>query len=70
MSHILVITYPTALEFWLNGTDIDTDKYALGNRKLENIPVIIKSPDLRMTAQEISLNMGLTLPVSFLNFSL
>ncbi len=66
MSQLLVITYPTALEFWLNGTNIDTDKYVLEKRKLENIPEIIKAPDLKMAAKELTLNLGLSAPVSFM----
>lgn len=66
MSEIIAVTYPTALEFWLDVTDREsTDKYAFQNRKLADLPYWFKMPDLKFAARELSLDLGFSFPISF-----
>lgn len=69
MQHTFAITYPSALEFWLDGTNIDTERYIVGSRKLGNIPDAFVPPDLKTSAEELVLDLGLKRPVSFLSLA-
>ncbi len=67
MKEIIVITYPTALELWLDGTNWENiEKYSYQNRNLRGLPEYFAVPDLNKIAKEISLNMNMTQPISFM----
>ncbi|MCQ2512693.1 MAG: hypothetical protein MJ092_04820 [Lachnospiraceae bacterium] len=67
MTEIIVITYPTALELWLDGASWEnTENYSYQNRELQGLPELFAVPDFNEIAKEISLNMNVTPPVSFM----
>ncbi|MCQ2511829.1 MAG: hypothetical protein MJ092_00330 [Lachnospiraceae bacterium] len=66
MSEIIVITYPSALDFWLDGTYQFSDQYPYAYRKLADIPNDFASPISKEIVQELSFCLGLNSPISFL----
>ncbi len=66
MSEIIVITYPTALKFWLDGTHQSSDQYSYTHREYADIPEDFASPLSKEIVQELSFCLGLELPISFL----